>query len=99
MDDLIAPLQDIMEGQIDFHGQRIAEILCTVLLVISGAVAFVAGYIYQDIHLTLWLGLVGTILTALIVIPPWPIYNRNPEKWLTPGTGKIGGAGILVDGS
>ncbi|OOF92250.1 hypothetical protein ASPCADRAFT_176107 [Aspergillus carbonarius ITEM 5010] len=98
MDSLLAPIQEALEGQIDFEGQRIAELLSTVLLVISGALAFIVGYIFQDIHLTLWVGLAGTMVTGLAVIPPWPLYNKNPEKWLAPLTAGVGGAGVLVDG-
>lgn len=58
-------------------------------------VASLVGYIFQDIHLSLWAGLAGTLLTALIVIPPWPIYNKHPEKWLIPFAGR---AGVTVDG-
>ncbi|KAJ5179606.1 hypothetical protein N7492_002816 [Penicillium capsulatum] len=97
MDELLAPIQDMLEGPIDFHGQHLAEILSTILLIISGAVSLIVGYIYKDIHLTLWLGLAGTLFTGLAVVPPWPIYNRNPEKWLTVG-GKRGGPGVVVDG-
>ncbi|OQD70449.1 hypothetical protein PENDEC_c023G07101 [Penicillium decumbens] len=98
MDELLAPLQDAFEGQIDFHGQRLAEILSTVLLIISGAVSFVVGYIYKDIHLTLWIGLAGTLFTGLAVIPPWPIYNQNPERWLNSTDGKANTPRVLVDG-
>ncbi|GFF21929.1 putative microsomal signal peptidase subunit SPC12 [Aspergillus udagawae] len=104
MDDILAPIQDAFEGQIDFHGQRIAELLSTALLIISGlssflkVAAFLIGYIYEDIHLTLWTGLAGTLVTALAVIPPWPMYNKHPEKWLVPTTGSEGGPGIMVDG-
>ncbi|KAL3489442.1 microsomal signal peptidase 12 kDa subunit-domain-containing protein [Aspergillus germanicus] len=97
MDDILAPIQDAFEGQIDFHGQRITEVLSTALLVFSGVVAFIIGYIFQDLHLTLWTGLAGTILTGLVVIPPWPFYNNHPEKWLVPLPG-AGGARVVVDG-
>ncbi|KAB8213014.1 putative microsomal signal peptidase subunit SPC12 [Aspergillus novoparasiticus] len=99
MDDVLASVQDIFEGQIDFHGQRMAEILSTALLIISGVVAFLAGYIYRDIHLTLWVGLAGTLVTGLAVIPPWPMYNKKPEKWLVPLAGSVGGVRVMVDGS
>lgn len=59
-------------------------------------IAFLAGYIFQDIHLTLWTGVVGTLLTGLAVIPPWPFYNKNPEKWLVP---VAGGAEVVVEGA
>ncbi|PLB51804.1 putative microsomal signal peptidase Spc12, partial [Aspergillus steynii IBT 23096] len=80
----------------DFHGQRIAEILSTALLIFSGVIAFLVGYIHQDIHLTLWVGLAGTVITGLAVIPPWPVFNRNPERWFVPVAGIA--AGVTVDG-
>ncbi|KAL1969057.1 hypothetical protein VTN77DRAFT_891 [Rasamsonia byssochlamydoides] len=100
MDNFLAALQEALEGQIDFHGQRLAEILSTLLLILSGVVAFVVGYIQQDIYLTLWIGLAGTLLTALVVVPPWPFYNQHPEKWLNPATGgrSSGVPDIVVDG-
>ncbi|KAL4917930.1 microsomal signal peptidase 12 kDa subunit-domain-containing protein [Aspergillus aurantiobrunneus] len=95
MEDILSPIQDVFEGQIDFHGQQITEILSTALLIVSGVVAFLVGYILQDIHLTLWTGLAGTFMTGLVVIPPWPFYNQHPERWLVPLTGSTG---ITVDG-
>lgn len=63
------------------------------------AVSFIVGYVYKDIHLTLWIGLAGTFFTALVVIPPWSIYNKNPEKWLSSnGGGRPGAPRVLVDG-
>ncbi|KAJ5608516.1 hypothetical protein N7537_005135 [Penicillium hordei] len=97
MDEILAPIQDAIEGQIDFHGQRLAELLSTILLVISGVTSFVVGYIYKDIHLTLWTGLAGTLFTAFVVVPPWPVYNRNPEKWLGSPSARAT-PGITVDG-
>jgi signal peptidase complex subunit 1 len=38
----------------------------------------------QDIRLALYIGLAGTALTFLVVVPPWPFYNKNPEGWLPP---------------
>lgn len=38
-------------------------------------------------------------MTAVAVVPPWPVYNKNPEKWLVPRTGKAASAGgVVVDG-
>ena len=33
----------------------------------------------------MWFGLGGTMLTMLVVVPPWPIYNKHPEQWLPSG--------------
>jgi len=51
----------------------------------------------QDIKLTLYIGLAGTALTFLAVVPPWPFYNKNPEPWLSPQT-VASGVNIDVDG-
>lgn len=59
-------------------------------------IAFLVGYVHQDIHLTLWAGLAGTIITGLAVIPPWPMFNKNPERWFVPAPGIA--AGVTVDG-
>lgn len=48
-------------------------------------IAFVVGYFLQDIKLAVFIALGGTALTFLIVIPPWPFYNKNPVKWLPVG--------------
>ncbi|KAL5334560.1 microsomal signal peptidase 12 kDa subunit-domain-containing protein [Aspergillus crustosus] len=97
MDDILAPLQDAFEGQIDFHGQQITEVLSTALLILSGVAASLVGYIFQDIYLTLWTGVAGTIITALVAIPPWSFYKQHPEQWLVPLPGGVG-TGIVVDG-
>jgi signal peptidase complex subunit 1 len=99
MDNLLAPLRDAFEGQIDFQGQRLTELLSTVLLALSGVIAFVVGFIYQEIYFTLWILLAGVVLTALVIIPPWPVYNKHPEKWLVPAGGIAGAVGIVVDGA
>lgn len=36
----------------------------------------------KDLTYTVWIGLGGTALTVLAVVPPWPMYNRNGLKWL-----------------
>ena len=60
-------------------------------------VALLVGYIQQDIYLTLWLGLLGTFITFVVVVPPWPIYKKHPAAWL-PAASTVSGMGIEVDG-
>ncbi|KAF4120285.1 hypothetical protein GMORB2_3086 [Geosmithia morbida] len=45
------------------------------------------GYAKQDIVLAMYIGLAGTALTFLVVVPPWPFFKRNPVKWLPAGYG------------
>ncbi|GAO19621.1 hypothetical protein UVI_02022540 [Ustilaginoidea virens] len=50
-------------------------------------VAFAIGYQLQDIQKTVYIGLAGTALTFLVVVPPWPFYKSKPIKWLPAGAG------------
>ncbi|KAL9052417.1 MAG: hypothetical protein Q9206_004316 [Seirophora lacunosa] len=105
-DQLLKQAQDLFEGQIDFEGQKLAELFSTVILTVTGVrtilasiqlLAFALGFWQQNIWTTLWIGLGGTALTFLVVVPPYPIYNESPENWLRPNSG-VAGAGIEVDG-
>ncbi|MCJ1266545.1 hypothetical protein MMC22_006430 [Lobaria immixta] len=96
-DQLLKQAQDLFEGQIDFEGQKQTEIFSTYLLIGSGLFALILGLVQQDIYVTLWVGLAGTVLTMLMVVPPWPMYNENPGKWLPGKNGSVG-TGIEVDG-
>lgn len=49
-------------------------------------IAFNVGYVLQDIVKCVYVGLAGTLLTFLVVIPPWPFYNKNPVRWLPVGS-------------
>ena len=71
----------------DFEGQQNAEKISTALLTLSGVIAFFAGFFNQNIYHTLYVGLGGTALTFLVVVPPWPIFNQNPPPWLPAKTG------------
>ncbi|KAI9864592.1 MAG: hypothetical protein M1813_003081 [Trichoglossum hirsutum] len=103
-DEILEKAKDVLDGQIDFEGQRLADFLTTTLLFVSGALAFVVGIVMQEIYLTTYIGLGGAALTFLIVLPPWPFFNQNPIRWLPPqgGTsrskGVLGATGIEVDG-
>ncbi|KAI9677637.1 MAG: hypothetical protein M1817_006592 [Caeruleum heppii] len=95
---VLSRVQDLLEGPIDFEGQRQAELLTTLLLAAVGAVAFVVGFVLQDIFLCLYTSLAGTILTFLIIVPPWPFFNRHPIQWLPRGSSATAKVGIVMDG-
>ncbi|KAK4459626.1 microsomal signal peptidase 12 kDa subunit-domain-containing protein [Cladorrhinum samala] len=93
---LLDQARDIFEGQIDFEGQKLAELLVNIALSLVGALALFAGYFLQDIKLAVYLGLGGTAATFLLVVPPWPFFNKNPVKWL-PVAGVAPPTNIVVD--
>jgi len=61
-------------------------------------IAFLVGFAQQDIKLALYIGLAGTALTFLVVVPPWPFYNKNPEDWLPAHNAPASRYNIDVDG-
>ncbi|KAI8954611.1 microsomal signal peptidase 12 kDa subunit-domain-containing protein [Xylaria longipes] len=98
-DQLLEQVRDVVDGQIDFQGQKLAEILATVLLSIVGAISFLVGFFLQDIALALKIGLGGTALTFLVIVPPWPFFNQHPVKWLPVGGSPISSShqNIVID--
>lgn len=94
----------------DFEGQKLCDVLTTVLLGIVGvggahafppwqthvdlltpfpgqAIAFVVGYLLQDIKLSVYIALGGAALVFVAVVPPWPFFNKHPVQWLPVGGG------------
>ena len=67
------------------------------MLILEKIVAFLVGYSQENVYYTLWVGLLGTFVTFLMVVPPWPAWNEDPETWLR-STKDAGGVAISVDG-
>jgi signal peptidase complex subunit 1 len=44
--------------------------------------SFIAGYYTQNVYNSVYVGLAGTALTFLVVVPAWPFFNKNPARWL-----------------
>ncbi|KAI2630616.1 microsomal signal peptidase 12kDa subunit [Hypoxylon sp. NC1633] len=84
-DQLLEQVRDVVDGQIDFEGQKLAETLATVFLASIGGISLVVGFFLQDIALSLKIGLGGTALAFLLVVPPWPFFKQHPVKWLPVG--------------
>lgn len=90
----------------DFRGQSLADFLTNFLLIASSIIAFLVGFITQDIYKTLYIGLSGTLIAFLLVVPQWPYFNKKPEPWLPARVQKansgsrvdLGGVQIEVDG-
>jgi signal peptidase complex subunit 1 len=58
--------------------------------------SFVAGYFTENVYNSLYVGLAGTALTFLVVVPPWPFFNKNPVQFLP--SSKLGSVSVSVDG-
>ncbi|KAH0831164.1 microsomal signal peptidase 12 kDa subunit [Lanmaoa asiatica] len=93
----MSSFRDLLEGKIDFHGQkksddivRIALISSTVSCLVRSTcrvfnrpqiLSFVLGFALQSLRITMETFALSTVALALVVLPPWPVYNKHPVKW------------------
>ncbi|KAI8967249.1 microsomal signal peptidase-like protein 12 kDa subunit [Mycotypha africana] len=75
-------LSEVLECTIDFEGQKLAEQLTYILLIVTSFASFVTGYLMASMQLSLYIFLAGCILTSLVVLPPWPMYNKHPQLFI-----------------
>ncbi|KAI8142589.1 microsomal signal peptidase 12kDa subunit [Fennellomyces sp. T-0311] len=75
-------IADYFEWTIDFEGQKLADQLTHLLLICFAVVGFVAGYVTESLLLTVAIFGAGLLLATVVVLPPWPMYKRHPQKWL-----------------
>ncbi|KAI3780068.1 hypothetical protein L2E82_09943 [Cichorium intybus] len=77
-------LYRIDANKMDWQGQKVAEQLMQIMLVVFAIAAFITGYVLGSFQLMLYVYAGGVVLTTLITIPNWPFFNRHPLKWLDP---------------
>ncbi|KAJ7027515.1 microsomal signal peptidase [Mycena alexandri] len=75
-------LQDLTEGKIDFVGQLQVEQISRIWLIGSTIISFILGFALQSMQLTFAIFGISTVLLALVIVPPWPMFNRHPTQWL-----------------
>ncbi|KIL59368.1 hypothetical protein M378DRAFT_169438 [Amanita muscaria Koide BX008] len=80
-------LQELLDGKIDFIGQQLVENLVHYVLVIATTMSFVAGFATQSLRVTFGILGTSTLLLALVVVPPWPMFRQHQVEWLGGGGG------------
>ncbi|GAB0194635.1 signal peptidase complex subunit 1 [Grus japonensis] len=45
-------------------------------------IGFIYGYITEQFGWTVYIVMAGFALSCLLTLPPWPMYRRNPLRWL-----------------
>ncbi|XP_061162689.1 signal peptidase complex subunit 1-like [Saccostrea cucullata] len=65
----------------DYEGQKRAEQLFQVIIVLFGVVGFIWGYICQQFSQTMYILLAGFALSCILTLPPWPMFRRKPLQW------------------
>ncbi|CCG84419.1 protein of unknown function [Taphrina deformans PYCC 5710] len=69
-------------GLVDFQGQKDAQMYMHLLLYSSAVLAFLIGFVAEDVFLTLYLFLGGVFLTFAAIVPPRPFFKAKPVVWL-----------------
>ena len=66
----------------DYKGHQLSENIYYFLTIICGLIAWIVGYVKEDFQLTVYGWTVGLVLSLILCIPDWPMFNRNPVHWL-----------------
>nr|XP_009677679.1 PREDICTED: signal peptidase complex subunit 1 [Struthio camelus australis] len=69
-------------GHKDYKGQKLAEQIFQGIILVSAVIGFIYGYITEQFGWTVYIVMAGFALSCLLTLPPWPMYRRNPLKWL-----------------
>ncbi|XP_010303672.2 signal peptidase complex subunit 1 [Balearica regulorum gibbericeps] len=68
--------------EMDYKGQKLAEQIFQGIILVSAIIGFIYGYITEQFGWTVYIVMAGIALSCLLTLPPWPMYRRNPLRWL-----------------
>jgi len=77
-----AAISRALEARIDFEGQKVTDTIVRYVLISATIVSFIIGFAAQSLFLSCVVLGGSTGVLALVVIPPWPAYNKHPLTWL-----------------
>mmetsp|Transcript_7475 Transcript_7475/g.9272 ORF Transcript_7475/g.9272 Transcript_7475/m.9272 type:complete len:85 (-) Transcript_7475:3632-3886(-) len=75
-------ISEYLEFPIDFKGQEKTEDIVHKSNYLIIPISLIVGWFTQDLFLTVVTFLVQFVIVLLIVLPNWPLYNRNPVSWI-----------------
>ncbi|OCH90368.1 microsomal signal peptidase 12 kDa subunit [Obba rivulosa] len=81
---MLSTIQNLLEARIDFEGQKLVEQIVRLWLILATVLAFALGFGLQSLRITFGTLGVSLIGLSLVILPPWPMYNRHPVQWLPP---------------
>ena len=75
-------ISEYLEFSIDFKGQEKAEGIVHKSNYLINPISLIIGWLTQDLFLTVVSFLVQFAIVLVIVLPNWPLYNKNPVNWI-----------------
>ncbi|CAK8690566.1 signal peptidase complex subunit 1-like [Clavelina lepadiformis] len=68
----------------DYSGQKLAEQIFQKIIVIFGVIGFVIGFASEKLSYSIYILGAGCVLAAIVTLPPWGFYRKDPIKWQKP---------------
>ncbi|XP_034622830.1 signal peptidase complex subunit 1-like [Trachemys scripta elegans] len=68
--------------QMGYKSQKLAEQIFRGIILVSAVIGFIYGYVAEQFGWAVYIVMAGFALSCLLTFPPWPMYRRNPLKWL-----------------
>ncbi|KZP22934.1 microsomal signal peptidase [Athelia psychrophila] len=75
-------LKETFEGKIDFVGQKTVDDISRIALIVITVVSFIVGFALQSLSVTFAIFGGSSLVLILLLLPPWPMFNQHPVKWL-----------------
>jgi len=67
---------------VDYQGQKISEYIYVTITCAAGLVAWFIGYWENDFQVSVHGWAIGIIISVILCVPDWPMYNKKPVTWL-----------------
>jgi len=67
---------------VDYQGQKISEYLYVAITCAAGFIAWFIGYWKNDFQVSVHGWAIGIIISVILCVPDWPMYNKKPVTWL-----------------
>lgn len=74
---------NIRMNEIDFEGQKLSQKLFRIILTTALIIAMIVSYLYQKLKYGTFILTGGFVLSLILCLPSWPIYNKHHLKWLS----------------
>lgn len=77
-------LKEVLEGTIDFEGQKLVESLNFWIINIGTVLSFLVGFAFQRLDFSVFLLAATLIVVEITIVPPWKCFSKHPLKWQSP---------------
>jgi len=70
----------------DYKGQALCESIYQGVIGVAALIGLILGYALESFWISFVCSVAGLLVSSVLCIPDWPLYNRHPLPWQTPDT-------------